>query len=235
MAGRAGAALPVALAVLSGCVLPRGLALQRADLEEGAERSETRVRADSAGSLEQSDVVHKTEIWKNGKLVNVVTTVGAAERGAPASLVQTVQQSAAADGATSASLSDLKGRLEDKIAAITAQEAKGHAEADGKAKEEAGADVVNVDLLVAQAREAGKRRLMEAKRTAKEQFDKWQIEQAWKKQEKVRLWRIERKKDVAAKLLEAENQARHDADDDIRAAKLLEEAKVVTPEDLEQL
>jgi len=58
--GQHRAMLPVALAVLCGCVLP-GLAVQ-ADLESiraelGAERAEleraqTRVRADSAGSLE---------------------------------------------------------------------------------------------------------------------------------------------------------------------------------------
>jgi len=181
--GRTGATLPVALAVLGGCMLPRVLAL-RAEL--GAERTATRVRADSAGSLEMLERPEQ------------VTSSSS-----PAFL-QTVQWSTAGDGSSSdSSTEDAKRSLEEKIAAITAQEAerKRHSKDDAEADWTAEAAREDSEELAARARQAGKARLEEAKRRSQELFDRWQAE----KQEKVRIWRAERKRDVAAKK-EAEKQ-----------------------------
>jgi len=222
--------LPAALAVLSGCVLPQGCALQkfgaqRAELEGlraelGAERAESRARADVAigrlrGALElleRAEQVVATRVraeqpWNGDP--NVTSSLHA-------SLMQTVEANAAANGITSDSAADMKRRLEDKIAALTAKESEQErnskedaragelAEADWRVWELTHAEWEDVDKLVAMARQAGKARLEEAKRNAKEQLDRWQMEQARAKEERLRAWRIERRKDVLAKL-EAED------------------------------
>lgn len=237
--GRSGTMLPVALAVLSGCLLPRGRALQkfgaqRAELEGlraevGAERAQTRVRADAAGSLElfegaeqvvatRARAAHRnTQMWDGDP-----ATAASFVRSLNASLVQTVQEDAATSGITSDSAAGMNGRLEDKIAATTAAEterehnskegAEAGEQAEGywKTQQLAEAERVETDRLVMQARLAGKARLEQAKRRAKEQFDQWQMDQARSKQERLRQWRVERRKNVLAKL-EAERKAKEEA------------------------
>mmetsp|Transcript_80906 Transcript_80906/g.226226 ORF Transcript_80906/g.226226 Transcript_80906/m.226226 type:complete len:118 (-) Transcript_80906:215-568(-) len=112
--GRNGALLPVALAVLSGC---RALEVQKfgsARVEKlGAERADaeglqrewaqTRVRADMAGSLEMFQGSEQVE-----------PRAPAAQHGSPV----------LPGGIASESVADTKRRLEEKIAAIAAREAR---------------------------------------------------------------------------------------------------------------
>jgi len=158
-----GAMLPVALAVLSGCSLTRGLAVQKFGFEKAeldAERAETRVRMDSAGSLEMLEHAEhageraqtrvRTDSAGSLEMTSEVKpTMAGAERGStqpwngdpvvtspsPASLLQTVEGKAAVDRSTANSLADMKKSLEAKIIAITAQEDK-RKEAIAKASEE---------------------------------------------------------------------------------------------------